>query len=87
MFAEFTSWFDWLSFDLFNTLAVDCIVQPSLYEKFVFTQTLPLVLVGVIKAIERANLGKARESSPEEVQAVKAATLGRVFLLLFLLCV
>ena len=82
-FASFTSWFNWLSFDLFATLAVDCVWQPSLYGKFIFVQSLPIVLIAIVKIAERLKLRQV--TKPAEVLHAKATTLSRILLILFLL--
>eukprot|EP01051_Picozoa_sp_SAG22_P012009 SAG22_NODE_1210_length_5162_cov_5.959905_2_plen_1558_part_00 len=101
VFARFTKLFEWLSFDIFENLSVDCIVQPNLYQKFAFTQSLPLALIAVVLIAERLKSNtheqtpikgggeqtpiRGEDKETHRKRKVQEQALTRVFLILFLL--
>ena len=78
------SYFSVLSFDILEVMSVDCLAaKPSFVQKFFFTQLLPVLLLGLIKVIERYHLRGSVKG--EHRRKVKEQTLNRIFLILFLL--
>eukprot|EP01050_Picozoa_sp_SAG11_P017440 SAG11_NODE_2518_length_3265_cov_1.241314_3_plen_91_part_00 len=77
------NWFAVLNFDILNSLSVDCLaVQPTLVQKFAFTQLLPLVLLAIIKGVESYQL---RGKSEVQRKRIHDTTINQIFVILFLM--